>query len=59
MNCSYCSDSAVGYDEDDAPTCGDAAICSAAVRPLGIVEVSSDSDDSETATGARAGKVQS
>jgi hypothetical protein len=45
--CAYCSDFAIGYDEDDALTCGDAATCMRSVKPIGIVEMSSDEDDGD------------
>lgn len=34
MNCSYCSDTAKGYDDEDEPTCG-AASCTPVTRPSG------------------------
>ena len=32
MECAYCSDEAIGYDAEDAPTCGNEATCTPAVR---------------------------
>lgn len=43
--CEFCSDEAVGYDEEDLPTCGDATTCTKAVAPLGVVEVSSGDEE--------------
>lgn len=43
MNCSYCSDTAKGYDDEGEPTCGSES-CSPVVRE-GVVE--SDADHNE------------
>ena len=52
IECVYCSDDAVGLDEDGAPTCGDAETCMPVVNPLpAVIEQScddgSDEDESE------------
>jgi len=48
ISCAYCTDDAVGYDEENAPTCGSAAHCTVAVRPMpAIIEVSSCDDEDE------------
>lgn len=52
LECAYCSDEAIGYDAEDAPTCGNEATCTPAVRPQPrVVEVSGDDDDDEVEEG--------
>lgn len=34
MNCAYCSDEAIGLDEDDEPTCGDEETCAVVVTSI-------------------------
>lgn len=45
MDCDYCTDSAVGMDEDDCPSCG---VCVPVVCPLPkVVETSGDDNESD------------
>jgi hypothetical protein len=45
MNCEYCTDEAIGYDEDGNATCG---TCTPSERPLPlIIEVSGDDEEDE------------
>jgi len=48
VNCTYCTDDAKGYDEDNEPTCGFAETCTEVVKPLGpVIEVSDDDSSDE------------
>lgn len=43
MECDYCTDDAIGYDEDGYPTCGHSG-CTPSVRPIGVIETNYDDD---------------
>jgi hypothetical protein len=45
MDCSYCTDPAIGYDHEALPTCGCKDTCTAVVSPLpAVVEVSENEE---------------
>lgn len=47
VTCDYCSDDAIGFDEEERPTCGGSR-CALVVRALPrVVEVSDGPDDEE------------
>lgn len=47
--CEYCTDEAIGLDEDGEKTCGNSTTCTESIRPLDVsaYEVSNDDDDDE------------